>query len=66
MFDLKIYDADGAVSKIPAGYSVEFRGLPVESTFRVIERADEIPAGYKLVEYERDKGSYISDSDVPN
>lgn len=53
----------GAVSKIPAGYVVEFRGLPVDSSFKVEERADEIPAGYSLIEYERDKGSYISETD---
>ena len=50
----------GAVSKIPGGYSIEFRGLPVDSSFQVIEREDEIPEGYTLVEYERDKGSFIS------
>ena len=55
----------GAVSRIPRGYSVEFRGLPVDSSFQVIEREDEIPAGYTLVEYERDQGSYISEEE-PN
>ena len=53
----------GAVSKIPAGYSIEFRGLPVDSVFKVQEYENEIPAGYSLVEYERDKGSYISEAD---
>ena len=53
----------GGISKIPAGYSVEFRGLPVDSSFRVIE--DDIPEGYTLIDYERDQGSYIS-GDEPN
>ena len=57
--------SSGAVSKIPGGYHVEFRGLPVDSSFRVIERDDEIPEGYALIEYERDKGSYISE-EAPN
>ena len=56
---------NGAVSRIPGGFSVEFRGLPVDSSFRVTEREDEIPAGYSLVEYERDRGSYISEEE-PN
>ena len=55
----------GGISKIPGGYSIEFRGLPVDSSFEVNERPDEIPAGYSLVEFERDKGSYIS-SEEPN
>ncbi len=58
---------NGAVSEIPGGYSVEFRGLPVDSSFSVMEREDEIPAGYSLVEYERDKDSFISETpDTPN
>ena len=55
----------GAVSRIPGSYSVEFRGLPVDSSFRVEEWDNEIPKGYNLVEYERDKGSYYSEED-PN
>ena len=55
----------GGLSRIPGGYSVEFRGLPVASSFEIIERDDEIPAGYSLIEYERDKGSYISEEE-PN
>ena len=55
----------GAVSKIPGGFSVEFRGLPVDSAFKVEERENEIPEGYRLVEYERDKGSFIA-GDEPN
>ena len=57
---------NGSVSKIPAGFSFEFRGLPVGSSFMVIEREDDIPEGYELVEYERDKGSYISHEGQPN
>lgn len=56
---------NGAVSRIPGGYSVEFRGLPVDSSFQVIEREDEIPEGYELVKYERDQGSYLSEEE-PN
>ena len=55
----------GSYSNIPAGYSAEFRGLPVDSSFKVEERADKIPAGYSLLDYERDKGSYISQEE-PN
>lgn len=58
--------ARGAVSKIPGGYSVEFRGLPVDSSFKVEEWDSEIPSGYSLVEYERDKGSYtLTETETP-
>ena len=56
----------GEIEKIPGGYSVEFRGLPVDSFFKVEEPENTIPEGYKWIDYERDKGSYISDSDEPN
>ena len=56
---------NGAVSMVPAGFSIEFRGLPVNSSFRVEERNEEIPAGYSFLEYERDRGSYISEEE-PN
>lgn len=55
----------GSYGNIPAGYSAEFRGLPVDSSFKVEERAEKIPAGYSLLDYERDKGSYISQEE-PN
>lgn len=63
---------NGAISKIPADHTVEVRELIVDSKFKVIERSDEIPAGYKLLRYQRVNGSYIEDNDgtgsggVPN
>ena len=55
----------GEIDKIPGGYSVEFRGLPVGSSFRVEEPDNTIPNGYKRIDYERDQGSYISEEE-PN
>ena len=51
--------ANGAISKIPAGYKVEVRDLLVGIKFMVEERLDEIPAGYSFIEYHRDADSYI-------
>ena len=49
----------GAVDKIPAGYTVEIRDLMVGTNFRVEETPSDIPAGYGLIEYTRQNGSYI-------
>ena len=57
----------GAVSNIPAGYSIEIRNLLPETKFKVIERDSEIPEGYTRVGYERVDGSYIiEDASNPN
>lgn len=58
---------NGAISKIPAGYSVEVPGLPVGTLFKVEEKDSEIPLGYKLVKYDREGTSYqVLDGDTPN
>ena len=44
----------GAVDKIPAGYSVEIPGLMSGTPFFVEEQANDIPAGYRLIDYTRD------------
>ena len=54
---------NGAISQIPADYSVEVPNLPVGVKFRVDERDYEVPYGYRLVEFERDSGSYIAEQD---
>ena len=54
-FETSMY---GAISKIPAGYSVEVPNIPVGTKFRVIERENEIPVGYSFQSYERIGGSY--------
>ena len=48
----------GAISKIPAGYTVEVRGLMVGSHYMVVERDNEIPDGYSRREYD-----YYSDAE---
>ena len=57
---------NGAISKIPANYKVEVRGLLVGTTFKVEERASEIPEGYKFVRYDREGTSYILHGDAVN
>ena len=58
---------NGSISKIPAGYTVEVPNLPVGMKFKVEERASEIPLGYKLVEYDRESGTYhAEDGDTLN
>ncbi len=49
---------NGQISRIPAGFTVEVPGLPVGTIFKVVERENEIPLGYMLKGYERDKDSY--------
>ncbi len=57
----------GAVSNIPAQYSIEIRDLLPETEFKVIERDYEIPEGYVRMNYERVNGSYvINDPNNPN
>ncbi len=43
----------GIADRIPAGYSIEIPGLMPGTAFFVEERENEIPAGYKLIDYER-------------
>ena len=54
-FDTSIF---GSISNIPSGYSVEIPNIPVGTKFRVDEREDEIPLGYRFQSYERVGGSY--------
>lgn len=53
---------NGAISMIPAWYTVCVPNLPVGTRFSVVERNNEIPLGYKLLGYEREGGTYIVDS----
>ena len=48
----------GAISRIPAGYTVEVRNLLVGTRFMVEERENEIPEGYVLTGYDRVDASY--------
>ncbi len=52
---------NGAISKIPAWYTVEVPNIPVGAKFRVTERDSEIPLGYSLMGYERIDGTYYSE-----
>ncbi len=64
IFETSMY---GAISKIPAGYCVEIPNIPVGTKFKVIERENEIPDGYKFQSYERVGGSYhAEDGDTLN
>ena len=58
--------SSGAISRIPAGYSVEVRDLLIGTKFKVEERSSEIPAGYSLIKYERAGASYIVEGDTVN
>ena len=49
---------NGTISKIPSGYFVEVPNLPVDATFKLEERDDEVPLGYQLIDYKRAVGSY--------
>ena len=57
---------NGAISKIPAEYKVEFRDLLVGTKFKVEERSSELPAGYSFVEYQREGNSYITHGEEIN
>lgn len=45
----------GSIDKIPAGYTVEIRDLPVGTKFKIEERKEDLPEGYTLKQYERDE-----------
>ncbi|MBO4863027.1 MAG: hypothetical protein J5517_01540 [Eubacterium sp.] len=49
---------NGSISKIPAGYTVEVRDLPVGMMFDVEERTWEIPLGYRFDKYSYDEGTF--------
>lgn len=61
----------GAADKLPAGYSIEVRGLLVGTSFKVVEEDHDIPVGYgkrswtedgrEYYCYKRVDGSYISE-----
>ena len=58
---------NGAISKIPAGYTVEVPHLVVGTKFMVVERNNDIPQGYKLVSYERSGSTYfVAEGDPEN
>ncbi len=54
---------NGAISMIPAWYTVCVPSLPVGTKFRVEERSSEIPVGYRLLGYEPEPGTCIVDTD---
>ena len=49
---------NGAISKIPAGYTIEIPKLPIGMKFKVEERDSEIPLGYSFSEYQREGNTY--------
>lgn len=49
---------NGAISKIPAGYTVHVPNLPVGIKFMVEERNNEIPLGYQFISYEKVGDTY--------
>ena len=59
----------GAISKIPAGYTVEVKGLMVGSHYMVEERDNEVPDGYSRRDYyyykEVDDDTYYDTSTDP-
>ena len=58
---------NGAISQIPAGYTVHVPGLPVGTKFIVTERDNEIPLGYKLLSYEKVGDTYfVAEGDPEN
>lgn len=64
-----VTSANGAISKIPAGYTVEMREMLIGTKFIVEERDYEIPVGYRMMDvgYVRVQGSYIiEEGDTPN
>ena len=54
-FDVSLYY--GAISEIPAYYTVEIRELIPGTDFKVVERPAETPDGYKFWKYELDDGT---------
>ena len=58
---------NGAISKIPVGYTVQIPHLVVGTKFMVEERNNEIPQGYRFISYERFENTYfISPGDPQN
>ena len=51
----------GMADKIPPYYVIEIQGLMEGTPFMVEERGDEIPAGYKLIDYELAFGDVAAD-----
>ncbi len=52
---------NGSISKIPAGYTVEVRNLPVGIKFKVEERDNDVPLGYSRVKYQLETEQSISE-----
>ena len=46
-----ITSMNGAISKIPAGYTIEIRNVLAGTNFKVVERSSEIPDGYSFQKY---------------
>lgn len=57
---------NGAITRIKAGYKIEVRNLLVGSRFKIEEREDEIPDGYKLRTYDMGPGTFYPDIGVKN
>lgn len=57
---------NGAISRIPAGYTIEVRGLLLGSKFEFEERDSEVPDGFTFVEYRNDGNSYEQAHGRPN
>ena len=54
----------GQADNIQAGYSIEIRGLLSGTPYMVLERDNEIPAGYQLIDYTLTEGKYDPDTYV--
>ena len=57
---------NGAISKIPAGYTVSVPALLVGTRFKVEERSWEIPLGYRFIAYDWDENTYTLEGDDKN
>ena len=58
---------NGAVSKIPTGYTVQVPNLPVGTKFMITEREKEIPLGYQFMSYEKVGDTYfVAEGDPEN
>ena len=51
---------NGAISKIPIGYTIEVRDLLAGTQFKVVERPWEIPDGYSFIKYVYNETDYTS------
>ncbi|HCA22146.1 MAG TPA: hypothetical protein DEO87_07200, partial [Lachnospiraceae bacterium] len=56
----------GAISKIPAGYTVRVPGLVAGTRFFIDERDYEIPVGYDLIDYDDGKMGRVDENPEPS